>query len=205
MKFIEFREALIVFPVFSHSDILKLDSRFDRRRLVEWQQKKYIQKIRNGYYCFLTKDRGEGNMWYISNMIYKPSYVSLETALSYYNLIPEGVYLYTGVSTRKTVLFETALGNYKYHKIKKELFFGYKLEQIGEYKVKLAEIEKTILDLFYFRKIEDRSELEGIRINRMIAREIINKERLYTYLSEYKSPVMERRIKLFIEYIYAES
>ncbi len=203
MKFIEFREALNIFPVFSNEDILKIDPLFDRRRLVEWQQKKYIQKIRNGYYCFSKNERGEANLWYLSNMIYKPSYISLETALSYYNLIPEGVYLYTGVSTRKTILFETPFGNYKYHKIKKDLFFGYKLEQIGEYKLKLAEVEKTILDLFYFRRINDEKALGGLRLNREIAREIINKEKLLAYLSEYKSFVMEQRIKLFIEHIYA--
>ncbi len=203
MNFIEFREALNIFPAFSTADIIKLDPRFDRRRLVEWQQKNYIQKIRNGYYCFSMKERGEGSLFYLSNMIYKPSYISLETALSYYNLIPEGVYLYTGVSTRKTIMFETPFGNYKYHKIKKELFFGYKLEQIGEYNVKLAEVEKTILDLFYFRRIYDKKAIDGLRLNREIAREIINQERLLNYLSEYKSSVMERRINLLIEYIYA--
>ncbi len=203
MNFIEFREALNIFPAFSTSDIIKLDPRFDRRRLVEWQQKNYIKKIRNGLYCFSTKERGEGNLFYLSNEIYKPSYISLETALSYYNLIPEGVYLYTGISTRKTILFETPLGNYKYHKIKKELFFGYKLEQIGEYNVKLAEVEKTILDLFYFRRINDKKAIDGLRLNREIARKIISQERLLNYLSEYKSLVMEQRIKLFIEYIYA--
>jgi len=203
MNFIEFREALKVFPVFSNADIQKLDPRFDRRRLVEWQQKNYIQKIRNGYYCFSKEERGEGNLFYLSNMIYKPSYISLETALSYYNLIPEGVYLFTGVSTRKTIMFETPLGNYKYHKIKKELFFGYKLVKIGEYNVKLAEIEKTILDLFYFRKINDTKAINSFRLNQEIAREIIQQERLMNYLSEYKSSVLEKRIKLFIDYIYA--
>ena len=75
-------------------------------------------------------------------------------------------------------MFETPLGNYKYHKIKKELFFGYKLVKIGEYNVKLAEIEKTILDQFSFRKINDKKAIDGLRLNREIAREIIQYKRL---------------------------
>ena len=114
MKFLEFREELSAFTVFSYPDILKVNPSFDRRRLVEWQAKKYILKIRNGYYCFPQKEINESYLMYISNRIYKPSYISMETALSYYNLIPEAVYLFTGISTRKTMLFESALGNYQY-------------------------------------------------------------------------------------------
>ena len=56
MKFLEFRKALTAFPVFSYSDIRKVAPGFDRRRLVEWQAKNYIKKIRNGYYFFQEKD-----------------------------------------------------------------------------------------------------------------------------------------------------
>ena len=45
MRFLDFRNTLIAFPVFSYPDILKVDPSFDRRRLVEWQQQGYIRKI----------------------------------------------------------------------------------------------------------------------------------------------------------------
>ena len=44
----------------------------------------------------------------VANKIYSPSYISLETALSYYGLIPESVYALTSVSTRKTISFNKA-------------------------------------------------------------------------------------------------
>lgn len=203
MKFLKFHQALKSFPVFSYSDILKIDPFFDRRRLVEWQVKEYIQKIRNGYYCFPQKDYNENYLMFISNRIYTPSYISLATALSYYNLIPEAVYLITGISTRKTMYFETPLGNFEYRRIKRELFFGYHLIQFGEYNIRIADVEKAILDFLYLNKINTLDEMNGLRLNRLIAREILHENKLMDYLSLYQSERMDKRTKLLIDYINA--
>lgn len=203
MNFIEFRKALIVFPVFSYSDIYKVDPEFDRRRLVEWQAKNYIKKIRKGYYYFPEREINENFLMHISNKIYKPSYISMATALSYYNLIPEGVYLITGISTRKTILFETPLGNFGYRTVKKELFFGYRLIQQGDYNIRYAEVEKSVLDFFYFNKINDIESLEALRLNRLVAKEIIQKDKLLNYLSVFNSRIMDQRIKLLLNYLNA--
>lgn len=203
MNFLEFRKALTAFPVFSYSDIKKVTPGFDRRRLVEWQAKNYIKKIRNGYYFFQEKDINENFLLHISNKIYKPSYISMATALSYYNLIPEGVFLITGLSTKKTMLFETPLGNYEYRTIKQELFFGYRLIKLGEYNIKLAEVEKAILDFLYFNKINDQQSLAALRLNQLVAKEIIQKDKLLDYLSVFNSKIMNYRIKLFLEYLNA--
>ena len=203
MSFLEFRNALIEFPVFSYSDIKKVAPKFDRRRLVEWQAKNYIKKIRNGYYYFQEKNINENFLMHISNKIYKPSYISLAKALSYYNLIPEAVFLNTSVSTRKTLLFETPLGNYEYRAIKQELFFGYRLIKFGEFNIKLAEVEKAILDFFYFNKINDQRSIDALRFNQVIAKEIIQKDKLLDYSTVFRSKVMNSRIKLFLNYLNA--
>jgi predicted transcriptional regulator of viral defense system len=205
MKFLEFQQALKSFPAFSYQDIIKIDPSFDRRRLVEWQAKKYILKIRKGYYCFPRKDYNENYLMLISNRIYKPSYISLATALSYYNLIPEAVYLFTGISTRKTMYFETPLGNFEYHRLKKELFFGYRLVQFGEYSIRIADMEKALLDFFYLNKINTLPEVDGLRLNRLIARELLVENKLMDYLTLYDSESMNRRIKLLLDYLNAES
>ncbi|GAH77038.1 unnamed protein product, partial [marine sediment metagenome] len=70
-----------------------------------------------------------GNMpWLAANLIYQPSYISLHTALSFYNLIPEAVYTTTSITTKKTNLFNTHIGNFSYNTVKKAVFgFGHKL------------------------------------------------------------------------------
>jgi len=205
MRFLEFRNALKDFPVFSYQDILKVDALFDRRRLVEWQHKKYIRKIRNGFYTFTDEKISEGLLLYISNIIYKPSYLSLESALSFYNLIPEAVYLISAISTKKTSSFETPDASYIYRNIRKELFFGYDIVSVGDYTIKIADPQKAILDFLYFKLLNSKSELEGLRLNIPAARELISIPKIESYLSLYESKIMETRVKLFLDYMYVES
>lgn len=89
MQYIELKEALKGFTVFSLMDIKKVDSSFFRARLNEWQDKGYIKKVIKGYYIFSDIELSENVLFDIANRIYSPSYVSFEMALSYYHLIPE--------------------------------------------------------------------------------------------------------------------
>jgi predicted transcriptional regulator of viral defense system len=92
--------------------------------LVRWQEKEYIMKLRNRWYAFNDAESSENMEWLAANLIYSPSYISLHTALSWYNLIPEMIATTTSVTTRKTNHFSTPLGYFDYH-IKPELFgFG---------------------------------------------------------------------------------
>lgn len=50
----------------------------------------------------------------IANRIYQLSYLSLETALSFYSVIPEGVYALTSVSSRKTQTMHTPVASFIY-------------------------------------------------------------------------------------------
>jgi len=137
MRFMQFENDFRDFPVISLADIRGLDSNFDRRRLSEWREKGYIRKIIKGYYIFADADMDENRLAVIANRIYRPSYVSLETALSHYHLIPENVYLVTSLSTRRTALFESPVGRFSYRTVKREFFFGYTLRPGG---AKLARV-----------------------------------------------------------------
>ena len=78
--------------------------------LVRWQEKGYILKLRNRWYAFNDAESSENMEWLAANLIYSPSYISLHTALSWYNLIPEMIATTTSVTTRKTNKFSTPLG-----------------------------------------------------------------------------------------------
>ena len=205
MKYLDFKIRLEQFPVFTYSDIQKVFPGFDRRRLVEWQKKGYIKKVQKGIYCFNDYQVNEAFLYFISNRIYKPSYISLQTAMAFYNLIPEGVYLTTGISTRNTRMLGTALGNFEYRHVKPELFFGYKLVELDGKMIKIAEPEKLILDYCYFYKVDDLNYIESLRINRFIGNELIDMQKLINYQRVYNSPIINKRIKLFIEYLHVKS
>lgn len=149
MKYQELKEQLKDFVVFSLNDIRKIEPDFYRRRLNEWQIKGYIKKLRRGYYMFSDIPLDEKTLSLIANKLYCPSYVSFEMALSYYGLIPEGVYSITSASSKKTTRFKTPIAEFSYHSIKPALMFGYRLENQNGQKYKIAEMEKALLDYLY--------------------------------------------------------
>ncbi len=197
MKFLEFRDALKTFTLFSVNEIKKVDPNFHRRRLNEWQEKGYIKKIIRGYYIFSDFALNENGLFEIANRIHSPSYVSLEMALSYYRLIPESVYAITSASTRKPYTYTTLIGEFRYRKIKPSLYFGYDLVNYDNKRFKIASIEKTILDYFYLNPhIADFSTL---RINSESFWEQLDENKLYTYLEKFSQKRLTKTINLFME------
>jgi predicted transcriptional regulator of viral defense system len=203
MNYLEFEKALKTFPVFSVKDIQKRFPGFDSRRLVEWQQKGYLLKIKRGFYCFREKPNGEKFLQFAANKIYSPSYISFDSALSYYNLIPEGVFTITSATTRNTANYATPVGNFSYKHIKPPLFFGYKLIQEKDFVVKIAEPEKALLDFFYIRKMNTREEVEEMRFNEIVAKEIVSFDKLTKYQRIFNSKTADKRIRMFIQVINA--
>lgn len=149
MQYIELKNNLKDFLVMSGRDFKKEDPGFHVQRLTDWQNKGYIKKVAKSYYVFSDTEINENVLYVMANEIYDPSYVSLESAFSYYNLIPEGVYSVTSVSSKKTIVMKTPFGNFNYKKMKPELMFGYGLVGYKNHNFKMAEIEKAVLDYFY--------------------------------------------------------
>ena len=203
MKYLDFREALKKKFVFTSNDIRKIDPGFHRRRLVEWQKAGHIEKIRNGYYCFTDLEKNEQLLYYMANQLYKPSYISLASALSFYKLIPEAVFNITSVSTLKTSSFNTVYGRFDYSSIKTSLFFGYRLLKINSVTIKIAEPEKLILDYCYLIKPAGVLDFEALRINKEEIIKLIDITKFNSYLSLYKSRVMDRRGNMFKSYLNA--
>lgn len=203
---VEFQTKMRPFRVFSAQDVKKQFPFMSPMNLVRWQEKGYIMKLRNRWYAFTESERGENLAWLAANLIYTPSYISLHTALSWYNLIPEMIATTTSVTTRKTNRFTTPLGSFDYHSIKPELFgFGYLLENMNpSYRengrqIMVATPQKAILDFFYINSYYNtEKEIEDLRFNEMELRRILNPE-FYQYLVRYKNKALERRIRILIK------
>ena len=86
----------------------------------------------------------------VANRLYLPSYISLETALSYHHLIPETVYAITSITSKATREFKTLDRLYSYNKIKTAAFTGYDLIPAGGTNVYFANLEKAVADFLYF-------------------------------------------------------
>lgn len=202
MKFIDFKQDLKDFIVFNLQDIRKLEADFDLRRLSEWQDKGYLQMVRKGYYIFSDLPVNEQVLFLMANKVYSPSYVSLEMALSYYNLIPESVYGVTSVSSEKTSRFKTDLGEFIYRHIKPELLFGYQLVEYQNHNFKIAEIEKALLDYLYLNpRLKTDSDFSELRFKVDEFKERANKKKLIRYLEAFNSQSLAGRVKKFLKFI----
>lgn len=206
MNYIQFRNIMQKYPVFSISEIEKQFPGFDSRRLVEWQKKGYIEKLRNKYYYFADQSIEEGFLFYTANNIYSPSYISLESALSIYNIIPEGVFQITCITTRKTNLIDTSLGEFKYRHIKSDLYFGYSLKEWRKYRYLIAEPEKAIIDFLYYNPVvKDVEDLSLLRWNPDSIRDSIEYKKLEEYRKYIDSKTLNNRISLLKEFIDAKT
>ena len=198
MNFIQFKATLNDFPVFSTADIRTVDSNFDRRRLNEWQGKGYIRKISKGLYIFSDVDIDESMLFRIANKLYRPSYISLETAMAHYQLIPEVVYGVTSVSTRRTYRFGPSLAHFTFRTVSPRLFFGYMLTSET---AKIATVEKTLLDFFYLNpEINNPKAYDSLRVDRNALSDQLDETRLRHLLDRFGSAILSQRINRFLEW-----
>jgi hypothetical protein len=77
-----------------------------------------VVRIRKGLYLFgdLYRRRPIPHE-VLANLIYGPSVISLDYALSYYGLIPERVYEFTSITTGRSRVFQTPVGRYSYQQV----------------------------------------------------------------------------------------
>lgn len=205
MQYLDLRRQLGNFVLFSLADIRKLEPTFSYRRLYEWQQKDYIIKIRRGYYAFSDLNLDEEVLYVMANRLYGPSYVSLETALRHYNLIPESVYTITSVSTLKTTRF-SSLANFNYQKLQPSLYFGYRLVRASDQNYKMAEPEKAVLDYLYFHpEMSEPSSLAEWRFNAAEFKSLADMTKFATYLKSFDSPSLTKRAGRFVRFLEASS
>ena len=128
-------------------------------------KKDAIVRLKAGLFALAENLPGD---YMISNRLYRPSYVSLETALVYHRLIPESVYSVTSVTTKSTREFVVLGRRFSYKRIKKEAYTGYTLIMVDGKGVYLATPEKAVADFLYFvylGKKDDNDRLDLKKIN----------------------------------------
>lgn len=203
MNYITFRNAIKDFTVFSLRDILRVDPGFHRRRLSEWQDKGHIRKVIKGFYVLADLPIDEMVLFEIANRIYKPSYVSLESALAHYQLIPESVHGVTSVSTRRTYRFSTGLAEFRFRTVSPDFFFGYKLVPVRGRRVKIARPEKAVLDLLYLDPdLRDAPGFEGLRIDRDRFSRAVSVQAMRTAATRFGRRGFSARVERFLEYLW---
>ncbi len=196
-----FRQSFANDPVISVSEIKKVYPNFDTRNLVNWQKKGYVVRLRNGFYTFAAQANTEQDLFVVANRLYEPSYVSLESALSWHGVIPEGVYSVESVATRKTNCFNTPIARFNYRTIKADLFFGYALVPSEKGPFRMATLEKAILDFFYLNpNVVSTTDLQALRWS-LVAISQVDFQQLADFAKLFNAPKIDAQIQLLKTYL----
>jgi len=180
-------------PIFSPQDVKLFFAASDRAIngfLTYNSQKKRIIKLKKGLYAIKKSDT---NHFAIANRAYQPSYISFETALSYYHLIPETVYSITSATSQTSRQFDIQNINYSYRKIKKNAYTGYLINTTESQPILIASPEKAVADYCYFILLgkigswNDRLDLRKIKL-----------EKVRQYLSLFGDQKFINRLKKYL-------
>jgi predicted transcriptional regulator of viral defense system len=164
------------------------ESRANLAKLVyRWRKKGWIRSLKRGLYELCYPDEIAIPDVYIANRLYGPSYVSLETALSHYGILPEVSMAVTSITTKATRRFKNVHGFFVYRSVKPEAYSGYLIERHRNFEVLFADPEKALVDYLYFRRRDFGSTL-AIAELRMDASAIrdLSKRKLNRFAKQYK-------------------
>ena len=117
---------------------------------VTWLEKQgVIIRLKRGLYVVNPEHSGKTlSSELIANHLYTPSYISMSTALRYYGLIPEAVYVHQSMTVKHSRSFQAPVGSYDYKYISREAFsIGVRSMHKGDYAFLIASPEKALCDL----------------------------------------------------------
>ncbi|MBA4370960.1 MAG: hypothetical protein C0418_05205 [Coriobacteriaceae bacterium] len=133
------------------------DARAIQRQLSRWVRSGRLIKLRRGLYVVPAPHRTRSpDLFEVSNRLVRPSFVSMESALHFHELIPDVPFGVTAVTTGRTGTHDTPLGTYIYHHIGPSRFWGFDEREIAPgRRAYVATPERALLDLLYARRGSD--------------------------------------------------
>ena len=145
-----------------------------RVKINDLLKKGKIIRVKKGLYVFgpdLAREPYSKDV--LANLIYGPSYISLESALSFYSLIPERVEAITSITSKRKKLFNTPVGIFSYRYINPAIYsYGVTLHELDKnHSILIASKEKALSDMLYFSvKMKDEPQIkkylfDDLRIN----------------------------------------
>ena len=161
---------------------------------------KDIIRVKKGLYVLGRDYNKPYNKFVLANLIYGPSYITGQTALAFWNMIPERVELIISMTTKRKKQFETPVGKFSYLYCPKTAFsIGVQLEDTGDQKnFLIASPEKALCDITATQThISTRNEMkEFLELMRLDFSVYKNLD--FSLLEEIKAGYHRQRIKLLL-------
>ena len=174
----------------SHQLLVSIFKDYERPndKIYQLTKEGVLQSIKKGLYVTgpaLNIDR-KPEPFLLANHILGPSYISVETALSYHGLIPERVYEIASMTTKAPRNFKTPTGNFTYTRLPLPYYaFGIRSEKLADDQYAMvASAEKALCDkiittsglLLRSKKAATEFLLENMRMDEEILKQLNVKE-----------------------------
>jgi predicted transcriptional regulator of viral defense system len=206
MKFDELLTLVGDEPVFSSSllDVVSISQRQARLQLVRWVNARKLIRLRRSLYVLNRPFRKiEPHPFLLANRIRKASYVSLQSALSHFGMIPEYVPVVVSVTTGRPEEVRTGLGAYAFRHVRKALFGGFLSVTVAPGQTAfLATPEKALLDLIYLTPGGDQPAY--IKELRLQNRSALSRQALKETARLFSSPRIDRAIEGILSWMASE-
>lgn len=126
------------------------DYRSPRNKIANLEQAEKIIRLKRGMYVVSPKvSRQLLSVELIANHIYGPSYVSMESALRHYGLIPEQVYMIRSMTPNRSKYFENPIGKFEYITVNED-YYSIGIKQLtveNKYTFLIATPKKALCDM----------------------------------------------------------
>jgi hypothetical protein len=125
------------------------DHKSINNKISELEKSGRLIRLKKGMYVVSPAESGQLlSMELIANHLYGPSYVSMQSALRYYELIPEMVCTLRSMTIKHTRTFRNSLGRFEYMQCSKAYFpIGIRQEIHGDTAFLIATPEKALCDV----------------------------------------------------------
>ncbi|MDP2947431.1 MAG: hypothetical protein Q8N88_04915 [Nanoarchaeota archaeon] len=141
-----------------------------------------IRRLAKGYYTI--HENPELNVF-----CFQPAYLGLQDAFSVNNLWEQETIPIIITSKKIRIgIRRTELGNILIRRINRKYIFGYEYKKIGDFYFPYSDVEKTFIDMLYFRQKIDSKVIKETK-------KLINKKKFSDYLKKYPSRFQKRVLK----------
>ena len=194
-------------PVFETSLLLAGDVNPSdvQRQLSRWTAGGRLYQLRRGLYALAPPfQKIKPHPFLIANRLVRGSYVSCQSALAFYGLIPEYVPVITSVTPGRPARWETPLGVFEFRHLKADLRRGYLLSEVSAgQQAFVATPEKALLDLIYLQPNGDSpAYLQELRLQNL---EQLHLDALQRQATLAKSPKLQRAVQIVSALARAET
>ena len=193
-------------PVFETSLLLagNIDPKNVRLQLTRWVNSGRLYQLRRGLYSIAPPyQKTKPHPFLVANRLQRASYVSLQSALAFYGLIPETVNITVSVTAGRPERLVTPLGIFEFRHIQSKLLHGYQMTNLGGQNALVATPEKALLDLVYLQPGGETAKyLTELRLQNL---DQLNLDTLNKQTGVFDSPKMRSAAKVIAKLIQGET